>query len=200
MLTIASSCLLREGSPPPRIYDSESGARVDLDSTEEGKDVGVWVTSDMKPSLQFQKASTNMLEALGESPEGHHRRYILREVTLDSAPSGESLYGAPSGESIYCEASGESLSTAHPPGSHSLWYILPGVTLDGTSSDELLTTNGAVALPEYVLPEQDDILNATSFRCGCKLNGGEPCYSVFTRGNDMMEMIPPPSRQGRQDY
>ena len=39
---------------------------MDLDSTEEGKDVGVWVTSDMKPSLQFQKASTNILEALGE--------------------------------------------------------------------------------------------------------------------------------------
>ena len=29
-----------------------------------------------------------------------------------------------------------------------------------------------------------------NYRCGCKLNGGEPCYSVFTRGNDMMEMIP----------
>ncbi|KAI0238436.1 hypothetical protein LSAT2_010849 [Lamellibrachia satsuma] len=58
----------------------------------------------------------------------------------------------------------------------------------------------AVAVPEFVLPEQDNILlkgKATAFRCGRKLNGGEPCCSLFSvngvkaAGHDaLMEMTP----------
>ena len=157
------SCLMQVGSPPPRIYTmaSESGARVDFDSTKERKDVGVWVTSDMKPSLQFQKATTKIVEALGmmrrpckylnresltlrreyvrhhvHPLRSHSPRYTsARGVTLYGAASGShSLRYSLRGVSLCRSSSRESLSTEHPPRSHSLQFNTRGAAIDGPAN------------------------------------------------------------------
>ena len=56
----ADKCkLMQVGRPSPRNYTmaNKSAARVDLESITEEKDVGVWVTTDLKSSTQCQKAS-----------------------------------------------------------------------------------------------------------------------------------------------
>ena len=52
--------------PPPRNYTAtnKSGARVDLESINEEKDVGAWVTTDLKLSTQCQKASKKAMQAV----------------------------------------------------------------------------------------------------------------------------------------
>ena len=64
----ADKCkLMQVGRLPPRNYTmtNKSRARVDLESINEEKDVGVWVTTDLKSSTQCQKASKKALQALG---------------------------------------------------------------------------------------------------------------------------------------
>jgi hypothetical protein len=43
----------------------ENGDRIDLETTVEEKDVGVWITSDLKPSFQCAKAAKKAMSALG---------------------------------------------------------------------------------------------------------------------------------------
>ena len=59
--------LMQLGRLPPRNYTmtNKSGARFDLESINKEKDVGVWVTTDLKSSTQCQKASKKAMQALG---------------------------------------------------------------------------------------------------------------------------------------
>ena len=64
----ADKCkLMQVGRPPPRNYTMTkmSGARVDHESINEEKDVGVWVTTGLKSSTQCQIASNKVMQALG---------------------------------------------------------------------------------------------------------------------------------------
>ena len=58
-------------------YD-KSGARVDLESINEEKNVGVWMTTDLKSSTQCQKASKKTMQALGMV------RISFKHITKDS--------------------------------------------------------------------------------------------------------------------
>ena len=71
---------MQVGRPPHRNYTmtNRSGARVDLESINEEKDVEVWVTTDLKSSTQCQKATTKGMQALDMV------RRSFKQITKDS--------------------------------------------------------------------------------------------------------------------
>ena len=73
--------LMQVGRPPHRnsTMTNKSGARVDLESINEEKDVGVWVTTDVKSSTQCQKASKKAMQSSWHGEEilqTHNNRFI----------------------------------------------------------------------------------------------------------------------------
>ena len=46
-------------------WGDKSGGRIDIESINEEKDVGVWVTTDLKSLTQCQKASKKAMQTIG---------------------------------------------------------------------------------------------------------------------------------------
>lgn len=59
--------LMKVGKSPHKTYTMthKTGATVYLETTNEEKDVGVWVTTNLKPTVQCQKAAKKAMQALG---------------------------------------------------------------------------------------------------------------------------------------
>ena len=86
----ADKCkLMQVGRPPSRNYTTtnKSRARVDPESINEEKDVGVWATTDLKSSTQCQKASKKAMQALSEEILQIHDKRFICDIIQSICPT-----------------------------------------------------------------------------------------------------------------